>query len=65
MTLTQRLAGCPTGATLAALLLCGHAEEEIIRAVRSGAVRMEIRGYANPRGLQVQWYYLERANAND
>ena len=58
MTLLERLAGCPTGATLHALLLCGHAEKEITKAVRSGSVRMEVRSYANPRGFQVQWYYL-------
>lgn len=57
MTVAERLEGCPTGATLAALLLF-HKEREIVEAVRSGLVRMEIRSYARPRGFQVQWYYL-------
>lgn len=60
MTLLERLAGCPTGATLDALLLCKHTEREIALAVRSGKVRMEVRSYANPRGFQVQWYYLNK-----
>ena len=62
MTVEKRLAGCPTGATLDALVACGHDHKEIALAVCSGKVRLEIRDYAKPRGLKVRWYYL---NSNE
>jgi predicted acylesterase/phospholipase RssA len=60
MSVIERLAGCPTGATLAALIACGHDHKDIDLAVRSGLVRMEVRDYAKPRGLKVRWYYLNQ-----
>ena len=58
MSVIERLAGCPTGATLAALLAVGHDVQDIDQAVRSGLVRFVDRDYAKPKGLKVRWYYL-------
>jgi hypothetical protein len=60
MTVAERLAGCPTGATLDALRLCGHTDAEITAAVASGSVTSEVRDYAMPRNFKVQWFYLNR-----
>lgn len=57
MTVAERLAGCPSGATLDALRACGHTDAEIAAAVASGEVVSETRNYANPRNFKVQWFY--------
>jgi hypothetical protein len=59
MNLYQRLLGCPSGATLHALLLCGHTRVEIDEAVDTGRVEREVRRYANPVG-EVEWFVANR-----
>jgi hypothetical protein len=58
MTVAERLAGCPTGATRHALRLF-HSDIEINEAVLSGLVRREVREYANPRGMKIEWLTLK------
>lgn len=60
MTVTERLAGCPTGATYDALRLF-HSDQEIQAARESDQVTTEIRDYANPRNFKVEWFYLNRS----
>jgi hypothetical protein len=59
VTLIERLAGCPSGATRYALRLNGHTDIEINEAVLCGLIRREIRHYASPRKFKVEWFVLK------
>lgn len=61
MTVTERLAGCPTGATRHALRLF-HSDTEINEAVLNGSIYREVRDYANPRGMKIEWLTLKQRN---
>ena len=58
MTIVQRLEGCPSGATRAALLANGHSNEEIDSAVDAGLIRTETYDYAMPRDFKVEWFFV-------
>jgi hypothetical protein len=54
VTLAQRLKGCPSGATRAALRLNGHTDVEIDEAVDAGKIQREVRKYRD--GAKLEWF---------
>jgi hypothetical protein len=56
MTVAQRLAGCPDGATYDTLRKF-HSDQELARAVASGQASISVRSYAKPRNFKVIWFH--------
>jgi hypothetical protein len=52
------LAGCPTGATEATLLLHGHAMADALALCDADCVRAECQRHSNPRGLEVVRFWI-------